>query len=53
MAFARLRQHVQREQGDAFSLRRFHQALLEAGSVPVRFLSECVRARLNEERHEP
>jgi uncharacterized protein (DUF885 family) len=53
MAFARLRQHVQREQGEAFSLRRFHQALLEAGTVPVRFLPEVVRVRLTEELHAP
>ena len=53
MAFERLRQQVQREMGDAFSLRRFHQALLEEGSVPVRFLPEVVRAKMNEARHEP
>ena len=53
MAFVRLRQQVQREMGEAFSLRRFHQALLESGSLPVRFLPEVVRMKLKEERHEP
>ena len=53
MAFARLRRQVQREMGDAFSLRRFHQALLESGSPPVRFLPEVIRESMKEGRHEP
>lgn len=53
MAFARLRQQVQRELGASFSLRRFHQALLEGGSVPVRYLPEVVRMRMKDGRHEP
>jgi uncharacterized protein (DUF885 family) len=53
MAFARLRQQVQREMGEAFSLSRFNQALLEGGSVPVRYLPEVVRMTMKEGRHEP
>ena len=53
MALMHLRQQVQREQGSAFDLGRFHQAILEEGSVPVRFLLERVRAKLQKESHEP
>ena len=52
-ALMRLRQQVQREQGAAFNLGRFHQALLEEGSVPVKYLPELVRAKLEKGRHEP
>jgi uncharacterized protein (DUF885 family) len=45
MAIHRLRQQVQREEGDRFVLGRFHEALLAAGSVPVKYLPELVRAR--------
>ena len=50
MAFYRLRQAVQRELGDEFSLGRFHEAVLEHGSVPVKYLPELVRARLQQTR---
>lgn len=46
MALTRLRQQVQREQGEKFDLGRYHQAVLEEGAVPVQFLPELVRARL-------
>ncbi len=46
MAFARLRQEIQREQGDAFDLGRFHDVVLRQGSVPVKYLPELVRAGL-------
>ena len=52
-ALVRLRQQVQRELGDAFNLGRFHQAVLEQGSVPVKYLPELVLTKLKKERHEP
>ncbi len=48
MALTRLRQHIQREQGAQFDLGRYHQAVLEEGAVPVKFLPELVRARLEQ-----
>ena len=42
MAFYRLRQQVQREQGDAFDLGRYHEAVLAHGTLPVKFLPELV-----------
>ncbi len=48
MAHYRLRQEIQREMGDKFELGRFHEAVLDHGSVPVKFLPQLVRARLNE-----
>ncbi len=45
-AFYRLRQVVEREQGDRFELGRFHEAILEQGSPPVKYLPELVRTRL-------
>jgi uncharacterized protein (DUF885 family) len=50
MAFYRLRQEVQREQGDAFSLGRFHEACLAHGSIPVKYLPVLVRQRLKQPR---
>ena len=50
MAIYRLRQQVEREMGGRFDLARFHEAILEAGSVPVKYLPELVRARLKEPR---
>jgi uncharacterized protein (DUF885 family) len=50
MAHYRLRQQVQREQGDAFNLGRYHEAVLDHGSVPMKFLPELVRARLAQPR---
>jgi len=46
MAHYRLRQQIQRELGDAFQLGRYHEAVLDHGSVPMKFLPELVRARL-------
>jgi uncharacterized protein (DUF885 family) len=49
-AFYRLRQQVQREQGDDFHLGRYHEAVLAHGSVPVKYLPQLVRARLKQPR---
>jgi uncharacterized protein (DUF885 family) len=46
MAFYRLRQKVQRELGDKFELARYHEALLDHGTLPVKYLPELVRERL-------
>ncbi len=46
MAHYRLRQQIQRELGDKFVLGRYHEAVLANGSIPVKYLSELVRARL-------
>lgn len=50
MAFYRLREMIQREQGDAFDLGRYHEAVLENGSIPVKYLPELVRERLKKPR---
>ncbi len=50
MAHYRLRQEIQRELGDAFELGRFHEAVLDHGSVPVKFLPQLVRTRLKTPR---
>jgi uncharacterized protein (DUF885 family) len=50
MAHYQLRQSVQREMGDEFNLGRFHEAVLDHGSVPVKYLPDLVRARLKEPR---
>jgi hypothetical protein len=50
MAMVRLRQAVQAELGDRFDLGRYHEAVLDHGSVPVRYLPELVRRRLAEPR---
>lgn len=46
MAFYKLRQAVQAELGDAFHLGRYHEAVLDHGTLPVKFLPELVRERL-------
>lgn len=46
LAHQRLRQALQRELGDKFNLARYHEAVLQAGSVPVKYLPELVRAHL-------
>jgi len=46
MAHYRLRQSVEREMGEKFDLGRFHEAVLNEGSIPVKYLPEVVRARL-------
>jgi len=49
-AFYRLRQQVQREQGADFDLGRYHEAVLDHGTLPVKYLPELVRARLKRPR---
>jgi uncharacterized protein (DUF885 family) len=50
MAHYRLRQVVERELGNQFDLGRFHEAVLVHGPVPVKYLPELVRGRLNRPR---
>jgi uncharacterized protein (DUF885 family) len=49
-AFYKLRQQVQREMGDKFELGRYHEAVLDHGTLPVKYLPELVRERLNKPR---
>ena len=49
-AFYRLRQQVQREQGDKFELGRYHEAVMSHGTLPVKYLPEVVKERLKEPR---
>ncbi len=49
-AFYRLRQAVEREQGDKFDLGRYHEAVLDHGTLPVKYLPELVRERLKKPR---
>lgn len=46
MAHYRLRQEIERELGDKFVLGRYHEAVLEPGAVPVKYLRELVRQKL-------
>ncbi len=48
MAHYRLRQQMERELGEKFDLARYHQAVLEQGSIPVKYLPELVRVRLKQ-----
>jgi len=50
MAFYRLRQQIEREQGNKFDLGRYHEAVLAHGTLPVKYLPELVRAKLAEPR---
>jgi len=50
MAHYRLRQQIQRELGDEFDLGRFHEAVLDHGSVPMKYLPELVKTRLEQAR---
>jgi uncharacterized protein (DUF885 family) len=50
MAFYRLRQQIQREMGDDFDLGRYHEAVLDHGTLPVKYLPELVRERLKQPR---
>lgn len=50
MAHYRLRQEIQREMGQEFQLGRFHEAVLDHGSVPMKYLPELVRTRLKSPR---
>jgi uncharacterized protein (DUF885 family) len=49
-AFYRLRQQIQREMGDSFHLGRYHEAVLDQGTLPVKYLPELVRDRLKRPR---
>jgi uncharacterized protein (DUF885 family) len=42
MAFYRLRQQIQREQGNKFNLGRYHEAVLSHGTLPVKYLPQLV-----------
>jgi uncharacterized protein (DUF885 family) len=42
-AFYRLRQKVQRAQGEAFDLGKYHEAVLGHGTLPVKYLPELVK----------
>lgn len=46
MALYRLRQEIQRELGEAFRLDRYHEAVLNLGAVPVKYLPQLVRETL-------
>lgn len=50
MAFYRLRQKVQRDLGDKFELGRYHEAALDHGTLPVKYLPELVPERLKQPR---
>ncbi len=50
MAFYRLRQQIQREMGERFQLGRYHEAVLDHGTLPVKYLPELVRERLKQPR---
>ncbi len=45
MAFYRLRQAIEREQGAAFNLGRYHEAVLSHGTLPVKYLPELMRTK--------
>jgi uncharacterized protein (DUF885 family) len=46
MAFYRLRQQLSRELGERFDLARFHESVLNHGTLPVKYLPELVRKDL-------
>jgi uncharacterized protein (DUF885 family) len=50
MAFQRLRRRLQNELGERFELGRFHEACLDHGTLPVRYLPEVVAERLRQPR---
>jgi uncharacterized protein (DUF885 family) len=50
MAHYRLRQQIERDLGDKFELGRYHEAVLDPGAVPVKYLPELVRSRLQRPR---
>jgi Uncharacterized protein conserved in bacteria len=52
LAFIRLRNQFQRELGDQFNLGRFHEAVLNAATVPVKYLPELTRMNLNATKSE-
>ncbi|HLP78354.1 MAG TPA: DUF885 domain-containing protein [Candidatus Paceibacterota bacterium] len=46
MAHYRLRQETERRLADRFELGRYHEAVIDQGSVPMKYMPELVRARL-------
>jgi uncharacterized protein (DUF885 family) len=50
MAHYQLRMQLERELGAGFDLGRYHEAVLDPGPVPVKYLPELVRARLTKPR---
>jgi uncharacterized protein (DUF885 family) len=50
MAFQRLRRRFQSELGERFDLGRYHEACLDHGTLPVKYLAEVVGERLGPER---
>ena len=50
MAFYRLRQRIQRDMGDKFDLGRYHEAVLDHGTLPAKYLPELVPKRLKQPR---
>jgi uncharacterized protein (DUF885 family) len=50
MAFVRLRRRVQNELGEGFHLGRYHEAVLDHGTLLVKYLPELVRERLRRPR---
>jgi uncharacterized protein (DUF885 family) len=50
MAFQRLRRRLQNELGERFDLGRYHEAVLDHGTLPVRYLPELVAERLRRPR---
>jgi uncharacterized protein (DUF885 family) len=50
MAFVRLRRRFQNELGEGFDLGRYHEAVLDHGTLPVRYLPELVAERLKRPR---
>jgi uncharacterized protein (DUF885 family) len=50
MAHYRLHQSVERELGDLFDLGRYHEAVLDSGSIPPKYLPELVHRRLAQPR---
>jgi uncharacterized protein (DUF885 family) len=50
MAMVRLRRQIQNALGERFDLGRYHEAVLEQGSVPVKYLPELVLQRLQTPR---
>jgi uncharacterized protein (DUF885 family) len=49
-AFYRLRQQLERDLGDKFDLGRYHEAVLDHGTLPVKYLPELVKERLSKPR---
>jgi uncharacterized protein (DUF885 family) len=46
MAMCQLRQQIQRELGEKFNLGRYHEAVLDEGAVPTKYLPELVKKKL-------